>query len=116
MKKYYISSLLITATLIFSYCNPGKRVTAAEVKPTYENGVASLITTHCTPCHITEKAGKKKPYDNYINVKTDIDEIIRRIELNPGERGFMPFKKQEKLSDSTVNVFKKWRDQGLAEK
>ena len=31
-------------------------------------------------------------------------------------QGFMPFKKKEKLSDSTVNVFKKWRDQGLAEK
>ena len=46
----------------------------------------------------------------------DIDEMIRRIELNPGEKGFMPFKKKEKLSDSTVNVFKKWRDQGLAEK
>ena len=55
-------------------------------------------------------------FDNYVNVKMDIDEIIRRIELSPGEKGFMPFKKQEKLSDSTVNVFKKWRDQGLAEK
>ena len=77
MKKYYISSLLVAATVIFSYCNSAKKATAIEIRPTYENGVASLITTHCTPCHITEKAGKKKPYDNYINVKTDIDEIIR---------------------------------------
>ncbi|HQV55537.1 MAG TPA: hypothetical protein PLX17_08490 [Chitinophagaceae bacterium] len=116
MKKYYISSLLVAATVIFSYCNSAKKATAIEIRPTYENGVASLITTHCTPCHITEKAGKKKAFDNYVNVKMDIDEIIRRIELSPGEKGFMPFKKQEKLSDSTVNVFKKWRDQGLVEK
>ena len=113
MKKYYISSLLVAATVIFSYCNSAKKATAIEIRPTYENGVASLITTHCT---LTEKAGKKKAFDNYVNVKMDIDEIIRRIELSPGEKGFMPFKKQEKLSDSTVNVFKKWRDQGLAEK
>ena len=116
MKKYYISSLLVAATVIFSYCNSAKKATAIEIRPTYENGVASLITTHCTPCHINEKDKKKKAFDNYVNVKMDIDEIIRRIELSPGEKGFMPFKKQEKLSDSTVTVFKKWRDQGLAEK
>lgn len=116
MKKYYISSLLVAATLILSYCNPSKKATVTEAKLTYENDVTAIITTHCTPCHIPEKGGNKKAYDNYANAKTDIDEIIRRIELNPGERGFMPFKKKEKLSDSTINVFKKWRDQGLIEK
>lgn len=117
MKKYYIFSLLVMAALILSYCNPAKKATAgAEPKLTYEANVSSIITTNCAPCHITEKGGNKKPYDNYTNVKTDIDEMIRRIELNPGEKGFMPFKKTVKLSDSTINVFKKWRDQGLAEK
>jgi hypothetical protein len=36
--------------------------------------------------------------------------------LNPGERGFMPFKKTAKLSDSTIAVFKQWKEDGLGEK
>jgi hypothetical protein len=70
---------------------------------------------NCTPCHIPSKGGNKKPYDVYANVKTDIDEMIRRIELNPTDKGFMPFKKA-KLHDSTIAVFKKWRADGLLEK
>ncbi|MEO5946070.1 MAG: hypothetical protein ABIP79_04590 [Chitinophagaceae bacterium] len=117
MKKYYIFSLLVAAAIIFSYCNPSKKATSiTEAKLTYETDIAALIITNCTPCHIPEKGGNKKRFDNYANVKTEIDEMIRRIELNPGEKGFMPFKKKEKLSDSTITVFKKWRDQGLAER
>ena len=51
---------------------------------------------------------------NYQNVKTDIDEIIRRIQLNPGERGFMPMK-HPKLSDSSIAIFINWRNDGLIE-
>jgi hypothetical protein len=49
-------------------------------------------------------------------VAQDIDEIIRRIELNPTDKGFMPFKKTAKLNDSTINVFKKWKADGMLEK
>jgi hypothetical protein len=38
--------------------------------------------------------------------------MIARIELNPGQKGFMPCKRS-KLSDSTINVFKQWRDSGM---
>jgi hypothetical protein len=69
---------------------------------------------NCSPCHIPAKGGNKKAYDNYGNVKNDIDDIIRRISLNPGDRGFMPFK-HAKLSDSTIAVFVKWKADGLAE-
>jgi hypothetical protein len=70
---------------------------------------------NCVPCHIPAKGGRKKAFDSYASVKTDIDEMIKRIELNPTDKGFMPFKKNEKLSDSVVTVFKKWRDDGLLE-
>ena len=82
----------------------------------YENSLQTLIVGNCSPCHVPQKGGQKKSYDNYTNVKADIDEIIRRIELNPGERGFMPFKKTEKLGDSTVAVFKQWKADGMLEK
>ena len=81
----------------------------------YENSLQTLIVGNCSPCHIPQKGGQKKSYDNYANVKADIDEIIRRIQLNPSEKGYMPFKR-EKLSDSTVAVFKQWKADGMLEK
>ena len=85
-------------------------------KLVYENGLQTLIASNCSPCHIPAKGGRKKAYDNYANVKTDIDDMIRRIELYPTDRDFMPFKKTEKLSDSTIAVFKQWKADGLLEK
>jgi mono/diheme cytochrome c family protein len=118
MKKYMVLTGLIAAAFLLSYCNPAKKAAASAAPPksTYETGVSALVMGHCSPCHIPAKGGNKKAYDNYANVKGDIDEIIRRIELNPGERGFMPFKKTAKLSDSTINAFKQWRTDGLLEK
>lgn len=119
MQKKIIIAAAISASLFFAYCNPSKKAAGGEVKEapksTYESGVATLVAGNCSPCHIAGK-GKMKPYDNYANLKSDIDEVIRRIELNPTERGFMPFKKTAKLSDSTIAVFKKWKTDGLLEK
>lgn len=114
MKKYFVLTVIAIATLVFSNCNPSKKLAAVEVpKTTYANDVSMVIMNSCVPCHVPAKGGNKKPYDNFANVKTDIDEIIRRIQLNPGERGFMPFKKTAKLSDSTIAVFIKWKEDGL---
>jgi mono/diheme cytochrome c family protein len=117
MKRYLVLLLLIAVTVIFSYCSSGKKAAKnAPPKMVYENSLQTLIVGNCSPCHIPQKGGQKKSYDNYSNVKADIDEIIRRMELNPGERGFMPFKKTEKLSDSTIAVFKQWKADGMLEK
>lgn len=119
MKSYFVLFLLIITVLVFSYCSSSKKSTASKVeipKLSYANSVQTVIVGYCSPCHVPEKGGRKKAYDNYENVKTDIDEIIRRIELGPLEKGFMPFKKTEKLSDSTIAVFKQWKDDGLLEK
>ena len=85
-------------------------------KMSYANSVQTIIVGNCSPCHIPEKGGRKKAYDSYVNVKTDIDEIVRRIELDPHEKGFMPLKKTTKLSDSTIAVLKQWKEDGLLEK
>lgn len=119
MKSYSVLFLLIVTALVFSYCSSSKKATASKMetaKPSYENSIQTLIVGNCSPCHIPEKGGKKKAYITYASVKEDIDEIIRRIELNPHEKGFMPFKETEKLSDSTIAVFKQWKDNGLLEK
>jgi hypothetical protein len=119
MRRYYVLFLLAATALIFSYCNNSKKAMASKPAPpklSYENSVQTAIVGNCSPCHIPEKGGRKKAYDSFASVKTDIDEIIRRIELDPHERGFMPFKKTEKLSDSTIAVFKQWKNEGMLEK
>jgi uncharacterized membrane protein len=115
MKKYFVLTGIAITVLLFSNCSSTKKV-AAIPKSTYASEVSTVILNNCVPCHIPAKGGFKKAYDNFENVKTDIDEIIRRIQLEPGTKGFMPFKKTMKLSDSTIAVFKKWRDDGLLEK
>lgn len=115
MKKFFVLTGIAIATLVLSNCSSTKKI-AVVPKSTYTTDLSMLIMKNCVPCHIPAKGGNKKAFDNFANVKTDIDEMIRRIELNPGEREFMPFKKTAKLNDSTITAFKKWRADGLLEK
>ncbi|HMT75158.1 MAG TPA: hypothetical protein PKA77_13885 [Chitinophagaceae bacterium] len=115
MNKFVIIAGLLSMSFLLVYCNPSKKAAKTVVKTGYANDISALVVSNCSPCHIPANGGKKKPYDSYANVKTDIDEIIRRIELNPGEKGFMPMRKTTKLSDSVIAVFKKWKEDGLGE-
>jgi len=107
---------IASGVIFLSNCSSTKKKTAVPVpKSTFSSEMTTVINMHCTPCHVPAKGGNKKAYDNYANVKTDIDEMIRRIKLNPTDRGFMPFK-HAKLADSTVLVFTKWKDDGMLER
>ncbi|MBK6938197.1 MAG: hypothetical protein IPH18_15995 [Chitinophagaceae bacterium] len=115
MNKFVIIAVLLSVSFILVYCNPAKKAAKATVKSTYANDVSSLMMSNCSPCHIPANGGKKKPYDSYTNVKADIDEIIKRIGMNPGEKGFMPMRRTTRLSDSVIAVFKKWKEDGMVE-
>ncbi len=112
MKKVLVLSGLIATAILFYNCHSSKKAAAAP-KLTYNSNLKSVIETNCSPCHIAGK-GNKKAYDNYANVKSDIDDMIRRIELNPEDRGFMPFK-HPKLPEATIAIFKQWRTDGSLE-
>ena len=116
MKKIYVFVGLAILTVGLTYCSSSKKAArkAAAAKTTYSSAVAPVISAACAPCHIAGK-GNKKPYDNYANVKTDIDEILRRIDLNPTDKGFMPFKRATKLGADTIALFKKFKDDGALE-
>ncbi len=131
MKKILIVSSLAAVSVLLAYCCGPKKtmattpaVTGATDAPkvavvpksTFESGVSTALMNNCAPCHIPSKGGRMKAYDNVANVKADIDDIIRRIELNPTDGGFMPFKKTEKLNVETVAIFKQWKADGLLEK
>jgi cytochrome c553 len=117
MKKIYISSLILMMAFFLTYCHTAKKAAAATTSSavTYEGNVKPIIMNSCAPCHVPSKGGNKEALDNYAEAKKDIDDILRRVQLNPEERGFMPMR-HPKLNDSTVAVLKQWKDSGLAEK
>lgn len=111
MKKL-IALLLISLPFLLQFCSTSRN--AAKSNITYAAHVQPIMEAHCTPCHFPPK-GNKKPYNTYLAVKNDIDSIIDRVNRNPGEKGFMPFK-HPKLPDSTINLLAQWKKDGLLEK
>src|SRR5215210_2423593 len=101
MKKLLACSLLIAGSLL-QFCSPTKRAQKAPAT-TFEANVLPLLTTHCSPCHIPPN-GKRDQLNTYTTAKAHADDMIRRIQLNPSDKGFMPFK-HPKLPDSTIQVF-----------
>ena len=113
MKKFFILGVLIGSVIFLSNCSASKKA-ASPRKLSYNTDLHSLIEQNCSPCHFPAKGGNKSAFDNYSAVKVNIDDMIKRIELQPTDRGFMPFK-GKKLSDSTINAFKQWRADGALE-
>ena len=115
-KPLALLTVIVAAVVLFSNWHTQKKA-AAETKivpaPTlsYAANVKSVVETNCTPCHIPSRGGNKKALDSYDNLKSSIDDVLSRIQLNPSDRGFMPFR-GTKLSDSTIAIFKQWRDAG----
>ena len=112
MKKFTVLSLLFAAFL-FQYCSGAKKVQKKQAV-TYEANVAPVLTASCTPCHFPPK-GNKEPLNTYAAAKEHIDDMIERIQKNPGDKGFMPFK-HPKLSADTIQVFVQWKADGLLER
>ena len=113
MKKLCVV-LLLMSPIVLQFCSSSKKVAKKEpVKLNYVDDVQALVVVNCYPCHFPPK-GNKKPLDTYLGVKINIDDVIARIQRNPADKGFMPFK-HAKLSDSTINVFVQWKKDGLLE-
>jgi len=114
MKKNFTLAAILATVTIFYNCHSAKKAQAEIIIPklTYEHDLQAVISQNCSPCHIPAKGGNKRPFDTYDAAKANIDSMIARIQLNPSQKGFMPFKKQQRLSDSTINLFKQWRDDG----
>lgn len=115
MKKYFIMATVFAAIVLLSNCHSAKK-TASKTTPavaavTYHTNMESVLAMNCSPCHFPSKGGNKTPFDSYDAAKKNIDSMIVRIQLNPTDKGFMPFRRP-KLSDSTINLFKEWRDAG----
>jgi mono/diheme cytochrome c family protein len=114
MKRTIIFLALYIAITVFQFCTSSRKAAKEADKITYVRNVQSLVQTNCAPCHFPPQ-GNKKPLNSYAALSQSIDEVIVRIQKNPGEKGFMPFK-HPKLSDSSINVFVQWQKDGLLER
>lgn len=115
MKRVFVSAGIVSLVAFFSYCNSTKKATV-EKQPkkasfNWTANIKPLMVEKCSPCHVEGK-GNKLPLDNMDNVKTHVDDIIRRIEMHLGDRGYMPFK-NPRLSDTAINMIKTWKAEGL---
>lgn len=115
MKKLFVFALLATVAIVFSYCSASKKAAKAKTVSLYSENVETVMVTNCVPCHFPSKGGRVKALDTYGAVRDNIDEILRRIQLNPTDKGFMPFK-HSKLSEDTISIFKQWKADGTVEK
>lgn len=112
--------LLIVSVFFIQYCSSSKKTSSGEptqtaaVSVSYMNQIQPTVMAYCSPCHIPPK-GNKRALDTYDAVKNNIGDVVSRIKRNPGDIGFMPFK-HEKLSDSVINLFVAWKDNGMKEK
>ena len=113
MKKLCIL-LLLAAPFALQFCSSSKKAAKAQPMLTYTTDIQPLIVANCSPCHIPAKGGRVKALDTYGAATANIDSMINRIQRNPDQKGFMPFK-HPKLSDSTINVFVQWKKDGLRE-
>jgi hypothetical protein len=112
MKKFLLSALLFTTIVVFEFCHSAKKASKTTApETTYTANVQNIIATNCSPCHVGDGARVKR-LDNYNAVKSNIDEILRRIQLNPTDKGFMPMR-HPKLPDATIQVFINWKNSGL---
>ena len=116
MKKITVFSFLAITVVVFSYCSSSKKTASkAKAKSVYTANIETIMQSYCGPCHFPP-GGNKKPLNTYASVRDNIDDIIRRVELNPTDRGFMPFKKTARLDQATIDAIKQWKADGMLEK
>lgn len=113
MKKISVVLMLIVIA-IFTACT--KKASPARIIPTtFAVNISPLVQAKCTPCHLPSKGGNKADFENYESAKKYGPEMLDRVMIAPGQRGFMP-KNHDKLADTEIALIKKWIDQGLPEK
>lgn len=114
MKKILVPAMFMATAVLFQFCSSSKKTQKSSAPATtYTANIQSIVGTSCSPCHVGDGA-KQKRLDSYDAVQANIDDIIRRIQLNPTDRGFMPMR-HPKLPDSTIQVFVNWKNSGLAQ-
>lgn len=114
MKKMILATLGLMIIVACSRKITSTTSTAPRV--TYAADVKSIIDTKCTPCHIPSQGGKVTSLDGYANARTNISEMIIRVQLDSTHAKFMPFKnKKPRLTETEIATLKNWQAGGLVQ-
>lgn len=79
----------------------------------YDSDVKPIIQNNCMSCHAVSGAAAYYPLTTYAETKNAINNIIDRIERPSGDPSKMP--QGGTLSQSQIDVIKKWKTDGLLE-
>ncbi|MCW3160196.1 hypothetical protein [Chryseobacterium oryctis] len=114
MKKIlYISSLItLLACESRTYEEISENVPVVE-KVTYSKDIKPIIDANCIVCHSAGGQASFQPWTGYNQVKIHIDNILDRIQRQNGDPLKMP--KGGSLSPMQINIFIKWKADGLPE-
>lgn len=119
--KNLLGTFAIISVLIFAACAKKATPTQTAAEPpkpkatSFVADVQPLIQMKCAPCHLPSKGGNKANFETYAGAQKFAADMVARIERNPTDKGFMPFR-QSKLSTDEIAVFKKWVSDGAIEK
>ncbi len=123
MKKIgIVASILAIAISLLVGCSQKTTPQAKGKEPysgpkvTYTADVAPLIDRSCSPCHFPERRGRKEPLDSYDHMKTELAEVLERVQLDESSLKFMPYeKKKQPLSEAEIELLKNWARGGFLE-
>lgn len=120
-KLFYLTPIL---SLILVSClkdspddlNSDKVITIPEVV-TYDKDVKQIFDANCISCHSADFAEKGLKLDNFNDVKNGILNrgLVDRISRESNDDLLMP-QGGPKLSNSSIEIIKKWQANGLLEK
>ena len=120
--KNVLVVLTLFVALLFAACakksTPTTTAAAEPAKPkatSFTKDLMPLIQMKCSPCHLPSKGGNKANFETFAGAQKFGAAMVSRIEMEPGQRGFMPFKSPTKLSAEEIAVFKKWVSDGMLE-
>ncbi|WP_228457952.1 hypothetical protein [Chryseobacterium candidae] len=114
MKKL-TSLLILSSAIILTACDSRTYEEISDNTPIttpvkYTADVKPIVDNNCISCH---SAGSFKPLVTYGQVKNNIDGILDRIQRPNGDPGKMP--QGGSLSAAQINIFIKWKTDGLNE-
>jgi hypothetical protein len=115
MKKI---AYIITSAVLFVACESRTYEEISDNTPipevvTYTKDVKPIVDNNCIVCHSPGGAASFQPWTSYDQVKGHIDDILDRIQRPAGDPLKMP--KGGALSQPQINIFIKWKADGLNE-
>lgn len=112
-KVFVLVGMLFLASQCGMYKSGGS-VSASEASVSYARDLAPLMLKNCAPCHFPE-TGKADQLDNYDRVRRHIRGILHRVQLDPSNDSYMPFKqKKPAWTEAEIALFQQWQAEGFA--